>query len=131
MEKNSSVFSFRRDHDYYYQVQHYWQGLLRFRLSISKGQKNVYESLCHGRSSMIISKSKQDIWLAEKVRTINVGPVQQQQNGLDCGVTCQSLCYKSYIHNNPNVIFQKLMCPDLIKCLKSGRMGQCPAVILP
>ena len=35
-------------------------------------------------SSMVILKSKQDVQLAEKVKTINV--VQQQQNGSDCGV---------------------------------------------
>ena len=37
-------------------------------------------------SSMMILKSKQDVWLAEKVKTINVVPVQQQQNGSDSGV---------------------------------------------
>ena len=35
-------------------------------------------------SSMVILKSEQDVWLAEKVKTIKV--VQQQQNGSDCGV---------------------------------------------
>ena len=35
-------------------------------------------------SSMVILKSKQDVRLAGKVKTINA--VQQQQNGSDCGV---------------------------------------------
>ena len=50
--------------------------------------------------------------------TINVVPVQQQQNGLDCGVICHSLCFKPYIKKKTNITFQKLQYPDLMKCLK-------------
>lgn len=79
-------------------------------------------------SSMVVLKSKQDVRLAEKVKTINFA--QQQQNGIRLWGICHNLCFKPYIMNDPNITSHKIMCPDLIKCLKSSKMKQFPGVIL-
>ena len=59
-------------------------------------------------SSIIILESNiSHVWLAEKVRLWGYA---------------RNLTFI----NDPNITFQKLMRPDLIKCLKSGRMEQLP-----
>ena len=131
LEKNSSVFSFRRDRYYYYyqaQQQIYPTGrdYLDFA-QVALKVKLIFMKTFAMMPSMIISKSKEDVQLAERVRTINVGPVQQQRNAKVYGSSLALI-------NDANVTFHKLMCPDrldLITCLTSARMEQCPAVIFP
>ena len=69
-------------------------------------------------SSMVILKSKQDVRFAEKVKTITVVPVQQQQNGLDCGVFVITYVSSLTFMNDPNITFHTIiMCPNLINVL--------------
>ena len=82
LERNGSVLSLERDHDYYYQAQQQihttGRDKLDFVLVVLK-LKLIDMKAFAIMSSIVILKGKQDVRLAEKVKTINV--VQQQQNG--------------------------------------------------
>ena len=101
---------------------HYWQRLLSFRLGCSKSQINLYESLCHDAIHNYIEE--QYIW--------RVACRESQDNQYcPCSATTKwirlwGLAWSLAFINDPNITFQKLLCPDLIKCLRSGRMEQFP-----
>ena len=75
--------------------------------------------------SMVILKGKKDVRLAEKVKTINVVPVQQQQNESDCGVFVITYGSSLTFMNDLNITSHKIMCPDLIKCLSLVKWTIC------
>ena len=78
---------------------HYWLWLLSFHLGCSQGQI---------------------VKLAKKVRTINVVPVQQQQNGSGCGAICHSLLAE--------VLFQEMLLKlnsDLLTPCSQSLQGEC------
>ena len=56
-------------------------------------------------SAMVISKSNHDVQLAEKVRTINVVLVQQEQNGSDCKVFAIAYASNLTFINDLNATF--------------------------
>ena len=94
--EKSSVFSLKRDHDYYYYQAtatnpHYWQWLLRFCLGCSEGQVTLYEGFCHDAiHDWIELRSKQEVYACKES--------QEKLNGSDCGaVICHTLCFKPHI----------------------------------
>ena len=116
----SSVYSLKRDHDYYQaqqQIHTTGSDYLDF-LVVALKVKLIYMKGFAMMSSMIILKSKQDVKLAKKVRN----------NKMDQVVELFATAYASSLtlKNDPNI---KLLCPDLIKCLKSVRMEQFPLLV--
>ena len=88
------------------------------------------DSLFNGR---IAEHTKKQIWsilncAAAKIK-VNVFPVQQQSNGVDCGIYALAFCF--YIlskRTNPvNDFFnQEKLKPHLLHCLTGGKMIHFP-----
>ena len=124
LEKNSSVFSLKRDHNYYYQPNNKSGGDYLGFVSLtgcSKGQINLYEGLCHdvvhddieGQARCSACKESQD---------------ESGQSMLSLFRTTKWTRLWRYIHKWPQYHIQKTYgkCPALMKCLKSDSMDQFP-----
>ena len=86
-------------------------------LSCFKGQINLYEDLCHD----VIHD-----YIEEQARQPMLSLFSNSK--MDHIVGLFAIAYASSLTfiNDPHITFQKLMCCDLIKCLKSVRMEQFP-----
>ena len=117
------MFSLKRDHDYYQaqqQIHTTGSDYLDF-VVVALKVKLIYMKGFAMMSSMIISKSKQDVKLAKKVGN----------NKTDQVVGLFAMAYASSVtlKDDPNFTFQNLMCPDLINCFKSVRTEQFPLLV--
>lgn len=93
------------------------------------GLVHLYDSLFHEVIRQKVEDQAKDLLADSFVNLINV-PVQQQNNGSDCGVFAIAIATSLAYGSNPKHITYDIakMRPHLVNCLEAGKLSQFPTL---